>query len=141
MVIAVGSTTDRLAIAERLQVHFATLVARQSFIGPDVRIGEGSIFCPFSSVTASATIGRHFHCNVYSYVAHDCVIGDFVTFAPQVGCNGRVSIGNGAYLGTGAIVKPGVRIGAGAIIGMGAVVVKDVEPGTTVVGNPARPIP
>jgi hypothetical protein len=34
-------------------------------------------------VTASAKIGAHFQCNIYSYVAHDCVIGDFVTFAPR----------------------------------------------------------
>ena len=36
---------------------------------------------------------------------------------------------------------PNVSIGANAIVGAGAVVVRDVEPGTTVVGNPARAIP
>ena len=47
-------------------------------------IGEGAIFCSFSHITSNATIGRFFHCNIYSYVAHDCIIGDFVTFAPRV---------------------------------------------------------
>ncbi len=44
----------------------------------------------------------------------------------------------GASIGSGAIILGGVRIGSGAIVGAGAVVTKDVEPGSTVVGNPAR---
>ena len=47
----------------------------------------------------------------------------------------------GAGIGSGATVLGGVRIGAGATVGAGAVVVKDVAPGTTVVGDPARPLP
>jgi acetyltransferase-like isoleucine patch superfamily enzyme len=44
----------------------------------------------------------------------------------------------GASLGSGAVVMGGVRIGAGALVGAGAVVTRDVAPGQTVVGNPAR---
>jgi UDP-2-acetamido-3-amino-2,3-dideoxy-glucuronate N-acetyltransferase len=47
----------------------------------------------------------------------------------------------GASIGSGATILGGVRIGAGATVGAGAVVVADVEPGATVVGNPARPLP
>jgi UDP-2-acetamido-3-amino-2,3-dideoxy-glucuronate N-acetyltransferase len=46
----------------------------------------------------------------------------------------------GATIGSGATILGGVRIGAGATVGAGAVVTKDVAPGVTVVGNPARPI-
>ena len=109
------------------------------------KIGRGSIFCPFSCVTADVKIGKYFHCNIYSYIAHDCVIGDFVTFAPNVCCNGNVVIEDHAYIGTGAILKQGTTdkplvIGAGAVVGMGAVVTKSVAPGEVVVGNPARPL-
>jgi acetyltransferase-like isoleucine patch superfamily enzyme len=83
--------------------------------------------------------------NLYSYVEHDCVIGDFVTFAPGVKCNGNIMIEDHAYIGTGAIIKQGklgepLVIGRGATVGMGAVVTKSVPPGVTVVGNPARPL-
>ncbi|MFC4296727.1 acetyltransferase [Castellaniella hirudinis] len=111
----------------------------------DVAMGEGAILCAFVTLTSNIRIGRQFHANIYSYVAHDCVIGDFVTFAPGVMCNGNVVVEDHAYIGTGAILrqgKPGqpLRIGRGAVVGMGAVVTKDVAAGVTVVGNPARPL-
>ncbi|EPR8090323.1 acetyltransferase [Pseudomonas aeruginosa] len=64
-------------------------------------LAEGSILCPFSMVTSNTRIGKFFHANIYSYVAHDCEIGDFVTFAPSVKCNGNVRIESHAYIGTG----------------------------------------
>lgn len=112
--------------------------APTAHIGPNVSIDAGFILSHLSTVTADARIGKAFHCNIYSYVAHDCIIGDFVTLAPRVCINGRVTIGDGSYIGTGAIVLPGVTIGRDAVVGAGAVVVKDVPDGSTVVGMPAK---
>lgn len=111
----------------------------------DVTIGEGAILSPFVVLTSNLRIGRFFQANIYSYVAHDCVIGDFVTFAPGVRCNGNVIIEDHAYIGTGAMLRQGTPekpliIGKNAVVGMGAVVTRDVPPNTTVVGNPARPL-
>jgi acetyltransferase-like isoleucine patch superfamily enzyme len=43
------------------------------------------------------------------------------------------------WIGTGAMLLPGIRIGHGAVVGARAVVTKSVEPNTIVVGNPAKP--
>ncbi len=145
--VAIGNSETRNAIASRCLSRGAlpfSLVAPNAIIYDANEIGLGAILCANTMITSNAKIGDFFHANIYSYVAHDCVIGDYVTFAPGVRCNGRVHIHDHAYIGTGAVIKEGsaVRplvIGEGAVIGMGAVVTKDVPPYTTVVGNPARP--
>jgi len=109
------------------------------------QIADGAILCPFTTITANAKIGTYFHANLYSYVAHDCVIGDYVTFAPYVQCNGSVIIEDNVYVGTGVIIRQGTEkkpiiIGEGAVLGMGAVITKSVRAFETVIGNPARPL-
>lgn len=49
-----------------------------------------------------------------------------------------IRVGHDVWIGGGAVVLPGVTIGARSVVGAGAVVVRDVSPGTVVVGNPAR---
>jgi maltose O-acetyltransferase len=51
-----------------------------------------------------------------------------------------ISIGRNVWIGGGAIILPGITIGDDAIVGAGAVVTRDVDSGTTVAGNPARPL-
>lgn len=51
-----------------------------------------------------------------------------------------IRIGDDVWIGGGAIILPGITIGDGAIVGAGAVATRDVPPGATVAGNPARPV-
>ena len=144
--IAIANSKVREKIAERCSldgVEFFEVRAANVVELDDVKIGSGAILCPFVTLTSNIRIGNHFHANLYSYVEHDCVIGDYVTFAPGVKCNGNIIIEDYVYVGAGAMLrqgKPGdpLIIGRGAVIGMGAVVVKSVPPGVTVVGNPAK---
>ena len=49
-----------------------------------------------------------------------------------------MTIGSNVWIGSGAIIIPGVSVGDDAIIGAGAVVTRDVPAGAIAVGNPAR---
>ncbi|WP_324261814.1 acetyltransferase [Altererythrobacter sp. H2] len=146
--IAIANSHTRQKLDRRCAesgIPTPSLIDPSVLVGDGNQIAEGAILCGYVQVTSNASIGRHFHANIYSYVAHDCVIGDYVTFAPGVHCNGNVYVHDHAYIGTGAILRQGapdkpLTIGAGAIIGMGAVVTKDVPAGETWVGNPARPL-
>lgn len=144
--IAIANSTIREKIATQLKADHIlawSIYANNCVIMDDVEVGEGSLLSPFVTLTSNIRIGQHFQANLYSYVEHDCIIGDYVTFAPSVRCNGNIIIEDHAYIGTGAVIKQGTPqqplvIGRGAVVGMGAVVTKSVPAGVTVVGNPAR---
>lgn len=146
--LAIANSQIREVLANRLASSgvSAWSIKASNVVQMDaIMLAEGACLSPFVTLTSNIRIGRFFHANLYSYVAHDCVIGDFVTLAPGVKCNGNVVIEDHAYIGTGAILKQGkpgepLVIGRGAVVGMGAVVTKSVPPGVTVVGNPARPL-
>ena len=146
--IAIADSQVREKLNAKLaqeNIEIINVIANNALQYDNITMGEGSIICGFVHLTSNIKIGKGFHANIYSYIAHDCVIGDFVTFAPRVSCNGNVHIEDHAYIGTGAVLRQGTPdkpliIGKGAIVGMGAVVTKDVPAGVTVVGNPARPL-
>lgn len=144
--IAIANSHVREKIALRLKmdgIQLWSIIADNVVLMDQLELAEGSALSPFVTIGSNVKIGKCFHANLYSYVEHDCVIGDFVTFAPGVKCNGNIHIQDHAYIGAGAMIKQGksdqpLVIGVGAIVGMGAVVTKSVPAGATVVGNPAR---
>lgn len=148
VLIAIANSSIRQSIAEKLasdNIELWTVSGNSTLIMDSVTVATGAALSPFVTLAANVTIGKCFHANLYSYVEHDCIIGDYVTFAPRVSCNGNIHIHDHAYIGAGAIIKQGTPdkplvIGAGAVIGMGAVVTKSVPAGAVIIGNPARPL-
>lgn len=146
VLIAIANSQIREKLANQLimdGLQLWTVQADNVVMMDNIEMAEGAALSPFVSITSNIKIGKCFHANLYSYVEHDCVIGDYVTFAPSVKCNGNVHIEDHAYIGTGAVIKQGTPdkplvIGKGAVVGMGAVVTKSVPAGVTVIGNPAR---
>ena len=145
-VIAISSPSTRRSLHSKIlksSVDMMSVKAQNVVAYDEVKIGEGSIIASGCTLTSNISIGVCFHGNINSYVAHDCVIGDYVTFAPCVKCNGNVIIEDDVYVGTGAIIKQGkpgrpLVIGKGAKIEAGSYVTKSVAPGETVFGSPAR---
>jgi acetyltransferase-like isoleucine patch superfamily enzyme len=126
------------------------------------RIGDRSQIGTFVEIQRGAVIGSACKIQSHTFICDGIEIGDRVfvghgvTFVNDkepraTAADGalqteadwelqRTVVEDGASIGSGATILGGVRIGAGALVGAGAVVTRDVAPGTTVVGNPARPL-
>jgi sugar O-acyltransferase (sialic acid O-acetyltransferase NeuD family) len=116
------------------------LVHPAASVGSCVDCAEGVVIAAGARVTTNVSLGAHVYLNVNATVSHDCVLGARVIANPGAIVCGNVNVGDDVMLGAGCVIREGVRIGAEATVGAGAVVVHDVEPGTTVVGVPARPM-
>ncbi len=132
----------RVAIYRRC---FGMKIARGVKIAPGciiwgpgrITIGEGSIVnrCVILDGRFPLTIGSNVSVSIFAIVLtleHDLSAADF----RPVG--GPVVIGDRAFIGTRAIVLPGITIGEGAAVAAGAVVTKQVAPYTIVGGVPAK---
>lgn len=145
IVIAISDYNIRSKIFNSLKdknLKFPNIIHKSSYVSKSSKIGDGAILCPFVTLTSNVEIAFNFHANIYSYVAHDCVIGNNVTFAPSVKCNGNVVIEDDVYIGTGTIIHQGkankpLFIGKGCIVAAGSVVTKSLQAGKTYFGNPA----
>jgi UDP-2-acetamido-3-amino-2,3-dideoxy-glucuronate N-acetyltransferase len=142
-----------VSFGEDVLVHsfvnlYGCYVGDQTCIGPFVEIQRGVV------VGARCKIQSHtFICEGVE-IQDDVFVGHGVLFvndkrprattpqgAPQRDRDWdllEITIEQGASLGSGAILLGGVRVGAGALVGAGAVVTRDVAPGKTVIGIPAR---
>ena len=141
LVLGIGLPRTKSAVVSRLGqlgLPWATVIHPGATIGPGVSIGCGSYIGAGAVITVKVRIGQFVTVNFHCQVAHDDVLGDFVTLHPDVHLSGNVRIGDGAELGTGAIVIPGTTIGPWAVLGAGAVAVRSLAGERTYVGLPAH---
>ncbi|HET7842608.1 MAG TPA: acetyltransferase [Xanthomonadales bacterium] len=144
VVVAIGDPRVRADVVARIRAAarnpFATLVHPRAWLAERVALGEGTQVEAGALLNVDVHVGSHAIVNQGARLSHDVRVGDFATLAPGVTLCGNAVVENGADVGANATVLPGIRVGANARVGAGAIVVRDVAPGTTVVGNPARPL-
>jgi sugar O-acyltransferase (sialic acid O-acetyltransferase NeuD family) len=131
-----GRETLMRAIGDERMVTVVHPLAR---VSARATIGAGSLIYPFTFIGPDVTLGRQVIALSHATVNHDSSVGDFSILASHAALGGGVRVGRSVYLGMRSAVREGVQVGDGAMVGMGAVVTRDVAPGVTVLGVPARP--
>lgn len=140
-IVALGDPMLREAMAVRVSEgggQLATLVHPTAYVAPSAVVGAGAVLCPFSLVGVDAVVGVNVSVNVYGSVGHDVVVGDHTVVSPYAALLGATSVGRCALLGTHATVTPGIAIGSHSKVAAGSVVTRSSEPGSLLIGNPAK---
>lgn len=144
IVVCAGRGAVRREIVERLTRlgvgadRYATVVHPAVEVPRGCTVGRGSILLAGAVLTADVHVGRHVVAMPHVVLTHDDVVEDHATLCAGATLGGGVRVGEAAYLGMRCAVREHVTVGAGATVGMGAVVLRDVPPGETWTGVPAR---
>lgn len=120
--------------------RFLTLVHPTAQIGRNVHLGEGVVLLAWVVLTCDIEVGDHTVFLSFSGSGHDARIGDCCQISCGCDIMGFVRLGSRVLMGSGARVLPKIEVGDDAIVGSGSVVMNRVKPGTTVFGQPARPV-
>lgn len=154
------SAEDGVFVHDRAYVHPTailgpgTKVWQFASVMAGVVMGEQCAVGPAAFVGVGAHLGNHVRLQHGAHITDHAVVGDRVFVGNGVmttndrhpivnnpGFKREVpSIESDVSIGAGAVILAGVRLGQGCVIGAGAIVTRDVAPGVTVVGNPARPL-
>lgn len=144
----IDDVNDRVCV-----VHPAAFVSPDAIVGaPGEWIGHESRFPAIihervtirefarvhAGCDAPTTVGRMSLLMAGCHIGHDATLGESCEIAPNAVICGGATLGLGVRVGANATVLPFVTVGDHARIGAGAVVTRDVPPGETWVGNPAK---
>jgi sugar O-acyltransferase (sialic acid O-acetyltransferase NeuD family) len=115
-------------------LHPSAVIAPRHVFGAGVQVLAGAV------LQTGVQLGDNVIVNTRASIDHDCVIANDVMIGPGAVLCGQVRLAEAAYVGAGAVILPATHIGVRAVVGAGAVVMRNVAAGTTVAGNPARPV-
>ncbi len=128
----VGACGDRVVFGREVRIFRPELLR----IGDDCRIADHTVLWADGGLTIGARVLVSVNCAITT-TTHSV---DLAERATGMLVTAPIKIEDDVWVGANAAVLPGVTLGKGAVVGAGAVVTRDVAPGATVVGVPARPV-
>lgn len=144
-------------IGKNCSIYSGTVIGERGFNPSTLSDGRRNLIKHFGGVTIEDDVHIGVNCSIHKgaiddtvikkgvklntmvHVAHNSTIGEntIITMPTQI-C-GSVSIGKNCHVAA-TTIRNQCSVGDNAVLGLGSVVVKDVEAGVTVVGNPAKPL-
>lgn len=118
--------------------RFARVIHPAACISPWAHIGRNVLIMAGVVITSDAVIGDHVCILPNTVIHHGVRVGAFSLLGANVTLAGDVHVEDNAYIGSASQVMNGLRLGEGCLVGLGSTVIRDVAPGSTVAGSPAR---
>jgi sugar O-acyltransferase (sialic acid O-acetyltransferase NeuD family) len=146
LAVGIGTPSARLKVSRELLEEFPAELW-PALVHPTVRfdatsatVGAGVLLCAGTVGTVNLKFRPFSLVNLCCTIGHEADIGDGCVLNPTVNISGGVVLEEGVLVGTGVQVLQYLRVGRNSTVGAGSVVTKDVAPGATVVGIPAKPL-
>lgn len=139
--VAIGSNVVRQKLADMalgLGFELVNAISPKAVISDSAKLRRGIAVMPGAIINAEAFIDDLAIINTGATIDHDCQIGRAVHIAPQCALAGKVSVGQGSFLGIGCKVIPEINIGSLCVAGAGSVIVRDIPSNTQLCGVPAK---
>lgn len=140
-ILGLGGVFHRYKLFQKLvdlEYNPVSVIAKNAQVSPFANLGEGLNIMSFVFIGPDSKIGTGSLINAYSSIHHDVVIDSFVEVSPGVKILGNCTIGAFSTIGTNATILPKIKIGKNVIVAAGAVVTSDVPDNCMVAGVPAQ---
>ena len=121
---------NSLALGASFPVH----ISPYAYASPSAQIGAGTIIMHHAMLNAEAKVGANCIINSKALLEHEVSVGDHCHVSTGALINGGSTVEGGCFIGSQACIGQGVLVGNNSIIGAGAIVLKDVPPGSKIVG-------
>jgi sugar O-acyltransferase (sialic acid O-acetyltransferase NeuD family) len=143
--IGIGQAGTKRQVVARLRamgahLRFPPVIHPFSCVGPGVELGEGVVIQPGSVLVCDLTVGEFTIVGACSSLSHDARVGAYNFLSPGLRLAGYGRVEDDCTTGLNTCILAHTTMHSGSISGAGAVIIRDVAPGATVAGVPARPL-
>lgn len=116
---------------------FISIISPNAVVSPNASISPGSFISSLSIISDNVTIGKHVIILGLCILGHDSTVKDYGTIESYVFVGGMAEVGRSAVMHTRSSLIPRRKIGQNCVVGASSVVIRNVEDGCHVIGNPA----
>ena len=120
--------------------HFLTIICKDAYVVPTATIGEGSYISGWSIISDNVVIGKHTMVHGFCTIGHDAKLDDYATLEGYVFLGGCAEIGENSIMHVRSTLIRHKKIGKNVSVGASSVVMRNIEDGLHVFGNPAKKI-